>query len=246
MNLKKLLCLLLALAMVLSLAACSDSGSDKDEDEDEEIVEEEDEDEKDKDDEDKKDEDKDDEDKDDEDKKDEEEEASDSIVGIWKGYIYMTEDNTGLDGLVTHTGLPVVFTFDEDGTATMTVYEPEIEEAMAVLEEDLVNYMVDVMYAEAVYQDMTEAELEEFVQGQVGMSVEEYCRSYVEEMGLLDTFMEISDSTTYTVEGDVLNLNGEELTFSVEGNTLTIYDSTNPTYWEQLGFEFPVELERVG
>lgn len=251
MNLKKLLCLLLALAMVFTLAACSDSGSDKDEDEDdEEIVEEEDEDKKDDEDEDKQDdEDEDKQDDEDEDKKDEdedkEEDPSDAIIGSWVGYIYMTEDNTGLVDFVSHAGLPIVFTFNADGTVSMAAYEPEIEDAMATLEDDLVDYMMQTLYEEGYYQDMDTEEVDAFIMDQTGMTVEEYCRAYIDEMGLLESFMEIEDSTTYSIEDGLLNLDGELLNFEVKGDTLVVYDSTNPEYWEELGMEFPVELKRA-
>lgn len=239
MNLKKLLCLLLALVMVLSLAACSDSdsGKDDDDDEDDEEISE----------------DKDKNDKNDKDDKDDEDEEptepadpADAILGSWITYIYMTAENTGLDGFSTDAGLPVVFTFEEDGTATMAAYEEGLEDAIAELEADLCEYMVELMYTQLEASGYTREDVDTLFSDTYGMSLAEYAEASVEEMGMYDSFMEINESGDYTIDGNVLKLDGQELTFEVDGDILKVLDSSDPDYWEELGLTFPVEMERVG
>ncbi len=178
--------------------------------------------------------------------------AEHAILGSWVAYIYITEENTGLEGFQTDAGLPALITFHADGTATMVAYRAGLEDAYDVLTQDLSNYMMELMYSqmeEAGYsREAVDARFEDIY----GTSLTEYAGEAVERLGLHDAFLRLDEDARYTIEtredgSRVLILNGkQELTFLLCRDTLTFLDSTNAQYWEAHGMEFPVTLVRPG
>ena len=107
-----------------------------------------------------------------------------AIVGSYLVYIYITEENSGLKDFVTEAGLPAVVTFLEDGTATMTAYEPMLEEAYAALEEDLCNYILDLKYEQLEEVGYTHEEADKRFEKYNGITLEEYAHREVEKLHL--------------------------------------------------------------
>ena len=245
---KKLLCLLLALVMALSLAACSDSDSDsrsrrnkKDKDEDDEkIVAEKDEDE-DEDDVVIDDEDNDEADKKEDDKKDEEKPAdlSEEIVGTWAVKINFTEEMLGMEG-VNIDGIPVTFTFNGDGEVTLGF----ADDAVAILEEQMLNLMMEMVYTEMEAQGMTREDIDAMFEQAYGSSVMDYMKAALEEMDITSMFAGIEETFDYELDGNKLNIDGTEMTIEVKGDKLTVTECEDE-FWSEVGLELPVVMERV-
>ncbi len=236
MNLKKLLCLLLALVMVLSLAACdSSSGRDRDrdrddDDEDEEISED-------------KDKNRDDEDEDEDDapavKEPEELDYSEEILGSWTVDIVLTEDYTGMEGLEI-TGIPFVFTFEEDGTVKLTV-DPS---AAQIIMDQMLVVLVDMFYDEMEAEGMSRDQVDSLFVETYGMTVEDYMVSAIAEMDMGTMLEDIEETADYELEGETLILDGIEMTIEIKGDKMTI-TACDSDFWEEVGLDIPVTMKRV-
>lgn len=227
MKLKKWICLLLAVSLVLSLASCVTADTEQDPtkqsetthatratESTEEFIQEE--------------------------TLGNPEEA---IVGSYLVHIYITEENSGLEDFVTEAGLPAVVTFLEDGTATMTAYEPMLEEAYAALEEDLCNYILDLKYEQLEEVGYTHEEADKRFEKYNGITLEEYAHREVEKLKLQEAFLELNMETTYEIRDFVLILGeNQELPFELRSSSLIILSSSDPEYWEDHGMQFPVVL----
>lgn len=166
-----------------------------------------------------------------------------AIVGSYLTYIYITEDNSGLEGFVTEAGLPAVVTFLEDSTATMTAYEPMLEEAYAALEQDLCDYILQLKYEQLEEAGYTHEEADKRFEKYNGITLEEYAHREVEKLELEKAFLELNMETTYTIRDYVLILNEkQELPFELRASSLIILSSSDPEYWEAHGMQFPVVL----
>lgn len=190
-------------------------------------------------------------------KSDETEEASDptaeteppepeeAILGVWVTEYYMTELNCGMEGFSSDAGLPLCFTFYANGNVTMATCEEGLEEAVAVLEADLLAYRLDRMYEMITAQGMTLAEANERFLHLYGMTVPEYVEYITEEEHLLEAFASVNTSTSYSIRGDVLHIGSFELTFLLEGDTLTFLECNDDRFLATLGVEAPLVLTRV-
>ena len=100
------------------------------------------------------------------------------ILGSYLVYIYITEDNSGLEGFVTEAGLPAVVTFLEDGTVTMTAHEPLLEEAYTALEQDLCDYILQMKYEQLEEVGYTHEEADERFEKYNGITLEEFAHRH--------------------------------------------------------------------
>lgn len=166
-----------------------------------------------------------------------------AIVGTYLVYIYITEENSGLQGFVTEAGLPAVVTFLEDGTATMAACEPLLEEAYAALEEDLFNYTLQLQYEKLEEAGYTHEEADKRFNKIYGITMEEFAHREVEKLKLKENFLELEMESTYEIRDYVLVLNGkQELPFELRASSLIVLSSSKPEQWEDLGMQFPVVL----
>ena len=166
-----------------------------------------------------------------------------AIVGSYLVYIYITEENSGLEGFVTEAGLPAVVTFLEDGTATMTAYEPLLEESYAALEQDLCDYILQLKYEQLEEAGYTHEEADARFKKYNGITLEEYAHREVEKLKLEEAFLELDMETTYEIRDYVLILNEkQELPFELRSSSLIMLSSSDPEYWQDHGMQFPVVL----
>lgn len=165
------------------------------------------------------------------------------ILGSYLVYIYITEDNSGLEGFVTEAGLPAVVTFLEDGTVTMTAHEPLLEEAYTALEQDLCDYILQLKYEQLEEVGYTHEEADERFEKYNGITLEEFAHREVEKLKLAEKFLELNMESTYEIRDYVLILGEEqELPFELRHSSLIMLSSTKPEYWEAHGMQFPVVL----
>lgn len=168
-----------------------------------------------------------------------------AILGTWVTEYYMTELNCGMEGFYSDAGLPLCFTFYANGKVTMATCEEGLEEAVADLEADLLAYRLDLMYEMIDDQGMTLEEANERFLNLYGMTVPEYVAYITEEEHLLDAFANINTSTSYSIRGDTLHIGSFELTFQLEGDTLTFLECNDDRFLTTLGVEEPLVLTRI-
>ncbi len=174
-----------------------------------------------------------------------------AILGSWIVCIYITAENSGLEGFETDAGLPALITFDETGRATMTAYAEGLDDAYDALKQDLVNYVMELQYSQMEEAGYTREEVDERFLDLYDITLEAHAQDSVERLDLHDKFLRLAQEAEYElIEQEdgrrVLVLNGkQELTYELRSTTLTILDSTNAKYWEAHGMEFPVTLKRV-
>ena len=237
---KKLLCLLLALVMILSLAACSDSDSDsrsrrnkKDKDkDDEQVVVNKDEDEGEGDvviDE-----------KEEVEPSEKPADLSEEIVGTWSVKISVSEEMLGMEGMNIEN-IPVIFTFNADGEVTLGF----ADDAATIVEEQMLDLMVDMVYAELEAQGMTREDIDAVFEQAYGSSVLDYMVAALEEMDIATMFADIAETHEYELDGNKLIINGTEMSVEIKGDKLTITDCEDADFWGTLALEIPIVMERV-
>lgn len=166
-----------------------------------------------------------------------------AIVGSYLVYIYITEENSGLEGFVTEAGLPALVTFQEDGIATMTAYEPLLEESYLDLEQDLCDYILQLKYEQLEEAGYTQEEADERFKKYNGITLEEYAHREVEKLKLEKSFLELDMQTTYEIRDFVLILGEkQELPFELRESSLIMLACSDPEYWQNQGMQFPVVL----
>ena len=181
-----------------------------------------------------------------------------TLVGEWVWEIDMLDmlaDELDIDadelGISSFT-VPLIMSFDEDGSCTMGVDEEALAEEF---NDDFFDAMVDFAYKTSIDElkeqidagELTgtiEENIEAAEQG-LGMSLKEYYRSMFEESLTAESFvseMGISEvKGSYEAEGDKLTFSDVEFTFEVDGDELTLnYDGDDvPEY-----MAFPATLTR--
>lgn len=165
------------------------------------------------------------------------------ILGSWLVYIYITEENSGLEDFVTEAGLPALATFHEDGTVTMVAYEEILEEAYEILKQDLCDYIVQLKQEQMEDAGFVGEEAAERFEEYSGMTLEEYAETEVDKLKLYDAFLDLNMTATYEIRDGVLILNEkQELLFELRTTSLIILSCSDPEYWEAHGMQFPVVL----
>lgn len=178
---------------------------------------------------------------------------SEEIVGEWKGYVYLGDMLASymgdVDDFKSEVGLPVVWTFDDDGECTMEALGgDEGDEAVAALEEELVAYFTEMMYEMAdEEQGMDRDEADEWCEDEFGMSIAEYAEEIVKEMDIESIYEAIESEGEYDTDDEdmIIELDGEEMEVELSGNTLTIVDADNDDELEMLFGDLPIELKRI-
>lgn len=213
---KKLLCLLVALAMVFVLCACG--GNDKDDDDDD--------------------------DKDKDDKKpttsqstDEEEEddtALDSMEGNWKvtfDYAALAQMMSGGEDVDEATAsmldavdaeFTLIFSFTDDEVSLLA--DPDdLEDFVKDVAKDLMAWYEDGGLEETLGIELTDEELEEYLDSMREEVENADVESLFGELEKNDDGMYmIGEASDYSFDGEVLEIDGEELEISYKNGTITV------------------------
>lgn len=193
--------------------------------------------------------------------KDDDKGSSDSvkspIVGQWECKLYQDGADMGMDefkGVMTYE---MDYEFKADGTYTVKPNKDVILKSAAQFEEALVQYMVDLMYAQLTEDGSTKEEADQWMIDNNGKNVVDYCKEQVDTYdmsGQMAAVIEDMDMAgTYTVSDNKLVLNNnagtkENYTFKLVSNDciqLSSKDSQFGDLMKQLGEEYLV-LNRVG
>lgn len=141
------------------------------------------------------------------------------IVGTWKANLSLEEygelgdlgemeEYIDVDKLVIGVNLK----FNTNGTYKLTVDEKSIDKLVDVMCDGMDDYVKDVASAYGMtYKEMLSA---------LGAS---NIREFLEDAGMMEAFdelKEMNESGEYTFEDGILTLDGDDVDFELEGNTL--------------------------
>lgn len=170
---------------------------------------------------------------------------ADAITGQWLLEVTVGEELTGMEGFSIDR-LPLLFTFDGQGTMTMTFYEPYMEEAVARIEDGMYDYL-EVMITETfAEQGFSMEDIDAMFQSQYGMTLEEFIVSAIKEQDMYGQLLAMKETVEYSFDGETLILDGVEMTVSIDGDELMIVSCLDPEFWAAVGKDIPVILRRVG
>lgn len=165
-------------------------------------------------------------------------ELKEGIVGTWTVKITFTEEQLGFEG-INIEDVPMSFSFDEDGEVSIHYSDEDFE----IFKSKALEAMEELLYAQ--FEGYTHSEVDELFEDYYGMSVSEYMQETLENEAFLDILANAKESYDYEVDGDLLIIDGIEMTGEIEDNKLIISDCEDELFWESFTLELPVVMERA-
>lgn len=173
---------------------------------------------------------------------------SEEIVGTWSTSVELDFAEAGLEGFDKVLVIPVLITFTDDGEVTIEVEEDGAKDAVEQLEADMEVYLMDIMLQTFIDQGYTREEAIYNLEVYAGIDLEAYIASEVANLDMYNSIVNnINSEGEYEVDDEelILEIDGDELEVELEDGVLTITEAEDEEQWEDMGFEFPVELTRV-
>ena len=182
-----------------------------------------------------------------------------TIVGTWKANIELAEafnEEMAAAGMgdfinLESFALPLVMTFNEDGTGSMTVDQEAmtatIDKLAADLTAGLEAYFTEYFASMGIEMDLDEA------LAASGMSMDDLVDEFKAEFAGEDAFAEFTNEFKYKAEDGKLYMS-EDLdseisdtynTYELKGNTLTLNIGTEELDEEMAKYLFPMTLTRA-
>ena len=182
-----------------------------------------------------------------------------TIVGTWKANVELAEafnEEMAAAGMgdfinLESFALPLVMTFKEDGTGSMTVDQEAmtatIDKLAADLTAGLEAYFTEYFASMGIEMDLDEA------LAAAGMSMDDLVEEFKSEFAGEDAFAEFTNEFKYKAEDGKLYMS-EDLdseisetynTYELKGNTLTLNIGTEELDEEMAKYLFPMTLTRA-
>lgn len=186
-------------------------------------------------------------------------EKKDTLVGTWKANIELAEafnEEMAAAGMgdfinLESFALPLVMTFNEDGTGSMTVDQEAmtatIDKLAADLTAGLESYFTEYFASMGIEMDLDEA------LAASGLSMDDLVEEMKAEFAGEDAFAEFTNEFKYKAEEGKLYMS-EDLdseisdtynTYELKGNTLTLNAGTEELDEEMAKYLFPMTLTRA-
>ena len=182
-----------------------------------------------------------------------------TIVGTWKTNIDLAEafnEEMAASGMgdfinIESFNLPLVMTFNEDGTGSMTVDQEAMTETIDKLAADLTAGL-EAYFTEYFASMGLEIDLDEALAAS-GMSMDDLVEEMKAEFAGEDAFAEFTNEFKYKAEDGKLYMS-EDLdseisdvynTYELKGNTLTLDIGTEELDEEMAKYLFPMTLTRA-
>lgn len=186
-------------------------------------------------------------------------EKKDTLVGTWKANIELAEafnEEMAAAGMgdfinLESFALPLVMTFNEDGTGSMTVDQEAmtatIDKLAADLTAGLESYFTEYFASMGIEMDLDEA------LAASGLSMDDLVEEMKAEFAGEDAFAEFTNEFKYKAEDGKLYMS-EDLdseisdtynTYELKGNTLTLNAGTEELDEEMAKYLFPMTLTRA-
>ena len=186
-------------------------------------------------------------------------EKKDTLVGTWKANIELAEafnEEMAAAGMgdfinLESFALPLVMTFNEDGTGSMTVDQEAmtatIDKLAADLTAGLESYFTEYFASMGIEMDLDEA------LAASGLSMDDLVDEFKAEFAGEEAFAEFTNEFKYKAEEGKLYMS-EDLdseisdtynTYELKGNTLTLNIGTEELDEEMAKYLFPMTLTRA-
>lgn len=177
--------------------------------------------------------------------------AAAPLIGTWKtGYI-MTGEMMGDATFTSRVAFPLAFTFDDQGGMTVGFLASELNSAIETYTIALKTHQINKIYQSYADRGYDKTAANNAVRQNYGMSVEEYVQTLIDSINFAALFSAYSSSGYYTVDGEYLylSLSGDSprelIRYKLEGDTLILHSTSDPTGWDTLNLTFPVTFTRV-
>lgn len=170
---------------------------------------------------------------------------ADAITGQWLVEISMGEELTGLEGFQVDQ-LPILFTFDGQGTMTMSFYEPYLADAVERIEDGMYDYLEAMLLETFGAEGLSMEDIDALFRAQYGMSFQDFIVSAIKEQDMYGQLLAMEETSSYSFDGETLILDGVEMTVVIEGDEMMIVSCLDPDFWMEVGKDIPVTLRRVG
>lgn len=182
------------------------------------------------------------------------EDPAKQLYGSWSGEISMdlSEDistlaELGIDMSDVETTLPmaVTFTFNKDGTYSMTPDREKVEAALNNMMTSMLDKVVEALYIQFEAQGVTKEQVDALMQEQYNTDLAGFAQQSLGEAVDYDDIFSDSDSEGhFEVKDGVLYTWGEDetdregMTYTLSGDSLTFESSDNAETTGQLVFPF--------
>ncbi len=158
------------------------------------------------------------------------------VIGVWQFQYTIPAETFNLEGFETPLNIQMLYTLSEDATWFITVDWDKTNANIEEFSKSLSTYTCELMYKQFADKNLDKDQANEAMQSQYGKTVEEYVDELIAQTLSVEALSASTpeDSGTYYVEGGSLHLSNpsssaeEVITFTLEGDTLTLQSSDNP------------------
>lgn len=165
--------------------------------------------------------------------------VGEAIVGAWECLLALEGEDMGLEGFEGLLFFDFTFTFNADGTYTVTIDKDALIESAKEFEAEMVQYSVDLFFAQMETSGMSREEAAAAAQEYYGMTIQEYFQQEVAKQNIVETMSskveQMNGTGTYTVDGNKLTMDGAEgdpVVYTVEqmSNDVFMMDSEDEAF----------------
>lgn len=183
--------------------------------------------------------------------------VNEAIVGTWEWLVAIDGEDMNMEDFEGLLFFDFTFTFNADGTYAVTIDKDALIESVKELESELVQYSVDLFFAQMETQGMSREEAAAAAQEYYGMTIQEYFQQEVAKQNMAETMSakveQMNGTGTYKVDGNMLTMDGAEgeptlYTVNLMSNDILSMTSDNADFAAMLAFfgEESVVLFREG
>lgn len=171
------------------------------------------------------------------------EDSGEAILGDWYFEIELTEQITGTSK-VTLEPVPVCFSFRNGGTLLLYMDEDTKESTAQEFDRQVLEILDDAIYSEREQAGHSREEIDELFAKTYGMSVEKYKRDFLADSDIRGRLDALADEYLYHADEKLLTIDGIPMQYTIDGDTLTITDCSDPNFWLSVGLELPVVMTK--
>lgn len=164
--------------------------------------------------------------------------ATKELYGKWIADLELTSEMLGIEGFDKTLTVQIYIDLDNKGTMALGYTVTNIDEFNA----DFADYLEALLYSELAANGYDQAEADEAMMGEYGMTVPEYAVAVVEQVNLAAVFDAFNITGVYYVDGDTLysgvswDMELEPSQFTLDGNTLTLAEELSGLSEESITF----------
>ena len=174
--------------------------------------------------------------------------AAAQVIGTWKTTVSFNTADAGLDGVDENFSVPLLITFDVQGSFTIVV---DSQSFMDSITKYYVEWVKSSTYEQYAAEGMDQAAADQAIMDSYGMTMDEYAYSTMDSLDASSVIAEVQLDGNYRVAEDKLYItttDGTEdvVSFTATEESLSLGDSAAPEIWKIVKMKLPVKLSRIG